>query len=81
MTSLGIYSIIGIIFSLIVTILWLVIGWRAMRAHENLSQSHFDLQRDIRRLSEALAAQEEKSKGQSTNLAAIDPSRLPRFKD
>ena len=26
-----------IIFSIIVTILWLIIGWRAMRAHENIS--------------------------------------------
>lgn len=26
-----------LLFTLVVTILWLIIGWRAMRAHENIS--------------------------------------------
>lgn len=43
------------IFSVVMAILWLVIGWRAMRAHERLaraaenfvSQQHLKLQREV----------------------------------
>ena len=33
-------SIVALCFSALTAILWLIIGWRAMRAHERLAQSH-----------------------------------------
>lgn len=32
-------AILAFLFGIFTTILWLVIGWRAMRAHEKLSDS------------------------------------------
>ncbi|NWK57052.1 hypothetical protein HW115_15625 [Verrucomicrobiaceae bacterium N1E253] len=39
MTTFSILTFIAGTFSLIVTILWLVIGWRAMRAHEKIAEN------------------------------------------
>jgi Zn finger protein HypA/HybF involved in hydrogenase expression len=36
---------IVILFGLVVTIVWLVIGWRAMKAHERIANSLEDLLR------------------------------------
>ena len=78
----GFLAFIGIIFSLAITVIWIIIGWRAMRAHEELSQSHAELRRDIRRLAETLSDRDAKeNKGQESSLAKVDPARMPRFKD
>lgn len=39
MAEAQIFIIIGALWTLVVTILWLVIGWRAMKAHERLAES------------------------------------------
>jgi hypothetical protein len=39
---------IGALWTLIITILWLRIGWRAMRAHERLSASLDEIRYAIR---------------------------------
>lgn len=41
-------SFIAILWTLVVTILWLSIGFRAMRAHERLAESVDEIQRSIR---------------------------------
>jgi hypothetical protein len=38
----------GVLWSLAVTVFWMVIGWRAMRAHELLARSHNELQNRMR---------------------------------
>jgi hypothetical protein len=35
-------------WGMIITILWLVIGWRAMKAHEKLADSQDEIRRAIR---------------------------------
>lgn len=36
---MGGLAVIAILWGLFVTIMWLVIGWRAMRAHERIADS------------------------------------------
>lgn len=81
--ELGLFAILAAIFSLALTILWVVIAWRAMRAHEALADHHQDLRQEVRRLANALDSFCEKNPGekQGTGLASVDPSKLPRFKD
>ncbi len=33
----GYLAIVAVLYSLVITILWLSIGWRAMRAHERIA--------------------------------------------
>ncbi len=33
----GYLAIVAMLYSLVITILWLSIGWRAMRAHERIA--------------------------------------------
>jgi uncharacterized membrane protein len=33
-------AVLALIFGIVTTILWLVIGWRAMRAHERVAEAH-----------------------------------------
>ena len=33
------FALLVVLFGLLTTLLWLVIGWRAMRAHERIAQS------------------------------------------
>lgn len=33
----GFLAIVAVLYSLVITILWLSIGWRAMRAHERIA--------------------------------------------
>ena len=40
--------VVGALWTLIVTILWLRIGWRAMRAHERLAASLDEIRYAIR---------------------------------
>ena len=37
------FAVLAIIFGIVTTILWLVIGWRAMRAHERVADAHVRL--------------------------------------
>ena len=45
--------VVAMLWGVAVTVLWLVIGWRAMRAHERIAAAVEDspglLQRDVRR--------------------------------
>jgi uncharacterized membrane protein len=41
------FAVLAVIFGIVTAILWLVIGWRAMRAHERVADAH-------ERLAEAL---------------------------
>lgn len=76
MAAVGILTVLSAIFGLAVAILWLVIGWRAMRAHEDLAQTHFELKREMRHLADTLAGHAEKTKASDP-----DPTKLPRLKD
>ena len=55
------FAILAGIFGLITTILWLVIGWRAMRAHESLAESTALLRREVAKLGTGLAQNAQKS--------------------
>jgi len=44
------FTIIAGIIGLITTILWLIIGWRAMKAHESLAESTALLHLEVSRL-------------------------------
>jgi uncharacterized membrane protein len=33
-------AVLAVIFGIVTTVLWLVIGWRAMRAHERVAEAH-----------------------------------------
>lgn len=57
------FAIIAGIFGLITTILWLVIGWRAMRAHESLAESTALLRSEVAKLGTSLAQNPPKSGG------------------
>ena len=57
------YTIIIGFFGLVTTVLWLVIGWRAMKAHEALSESVGLLQRDVGRLRADLSEDEKRKSG------------------
>lgn len=46
--------VIGILWGLFVTIFWMVVGWRAMRAHEKLSDHHMQIAKMATRTSEWL---------------------------
>ena len=45
MSTFGGFAILAMLWALFVTILWMVIGWRAMRAHERLAQAAEDMVR------------------------------------
>lgn len=57
------------LFGLITTIVWLVIGWRAMKAHEALAESVALIRRDVARLGDNLTPDDRKRAG------------LPKLKD
>jgi hypothetical protein len=38
-------------FAFLTSVLWLVIGWRAMRAHETLAESSLMIREELRRIS------------------------------
>ena len=48
---------IAAIWSLIVAIFWMVIGFRAMKAHENLAECHYELSRKVDKLANILKDQ------------------------
>ena len=33
-------AVIGVIWTLFISVFWLVIGWRAMKAHERCAEAH-----------------------------------------
>ena len=49
-------TILAGLFTLIVTILWLVIGWRAMKAHEDLATNAALIRKQLLELSKARAS-------------------------
>ena len=57
------YAIIAGVLGLVTTALWLVIGWRAMKAHEALSESVGLLQREVGRLRADLSTEEKRKAG------------------
>jgi hypothetical protein len=78
----GFLTFITFILGLAITILWIVIAWRAMRAHENLAQSHQDLHQELRKIALSLSTQEDKPQSwRSREIESVDPSKLPRFKE
>jgi hypothetical protein len=79
----GLFEVLAAVLSFALTILWVVIAWRAMRAHETLADHHQDLRQEVRRLANALDNLSEKNPAGKTgiSIAGIDPSKLPRFKD
>jgi len=42
------FATFAIIFGLVQMLFWLIVGWRAMRAHENIAASLDSLSRHIR---------------------------------
>jgi len=56
------------LFGLITTILWLVIGWRAMKAHEEIAESIRWLRSDVSKLADSLGQKDK-------------PSNLPKLRD
>ena len=39
-------------FGLVTTIIWLVIGWRAMKAHESLAESSERIRSELKKIAE-----------------------------
>lgn len=64
------------LLGLIITVLWLVIGWRAMRAHERLADGQDAIATELRRIS-----QPPSSAPQRTPLSEIDPKSFPKFSE
>ena len=48
MAEAQLFMFIAALWTLVVTILWLVIGWRAMKAHERLAESHDEIRHAVR---------------------------------
>ena len=44
-------AVLGVLWALAVTVFWMAVGWRAMRAHERLAES---VDRRLRHISQAL---------------------------
>lgn len=44
-TGMGFLAFVAIVWGLFVTIFWLVVAWRAMRAHERLASAAEELAR------------------------------------
>jgi uncharacterized membrane protein len=38
-TTGGLLAILGVLAAFVTTVFWLVIGWRAMRAHEKIAET------------------------------------------
>lgn len=67
-------AVLSSVFALVVTILWLVIGWRAMRAHENIADNISVLSRQVGKIADSRGA--ETFRGHS-----VDASKLPRIRE
>lgn len=61
-------------------LLWLIIGWRAIRAHESLAQSHSRVAEELRKLV-AIQTPGSVAPLQAAKLAGLDPKSLPKFKE
>ena len=68
------------IVGLAITILWLVIAWRAMRAHENLAQSHDALEQHLRKIASSLPAAPS-TPPPGKKISETDLSSLPKFSE
>lgn len=51
----GTMAVFGGIFVFVTGIIWLIVGWRAMRAHEEIAERLVSLQRDAREIAKFLA--------------------------
>lgn len=56
-------AVLAGIFGLITTIFWLVIGWRAMKAHEDIAESVSLLRREVSKFRDNLASEEKERNG------------------
>jgi hypothetical protein len=54
----GAFGAFAMIFAIVPMILWLVIGWRAMRAHEEIASSLDSLSRHLRLRDESLRGEQ-----------------------
>ncbi|MDF3056609.1 MAG: hypothetical protein K0R17_824 [Rariglobus sp.] len=71
-------AVLSALFTLVVTILWLVIGWRAMRAHERVADNLTTLSHHVRKIADS----KEAAPARASSLGqTIDPSKLPRIRD
>jgi hypothetical protein len=52
--QIPVFAIVTALFSLAVTLSWLVIGWRAMKAHETLAENAVHLREELRKIAVAL---------------------------
>lgn len=71
-------AVLSALFTLVVTILWLVIGWRAMRAHENIADNISVLSRQVGKIADSRGAE---SSEPASRRNAVDPSKLPRIRE
>lgn len=69
--------IIGFI-GFIVSILWLVIGWRAMKAHESLAESTASLTNQVRKIADS---HEPRISDIARGHKSVDFSKLPKIRD
>lgn len=65
-------------FGLVMSILWLVIGWRAMKAHESLADSVASLTNQVRKIAES---GESKIPDLGHAQKSVDLSKLPKIRD
>jgi len=74
------WSLFVVVFAIGVTVLWLVIGWRAMRAHEWLAESQASLAADVKKFVHAQVPPVS-SVLQAAKVSELDPKVLPKFRD
>lgn len=61
--------LIGALWTLVITILWLVTGWRAMKAHERLADSADEIRHAVRAYAKIAALYPWKTRGALQQLA------------
>ena len=44
-SSTGLMAFLGILIAIVTTVFWMVVGWRAMRAHERLADTVHEIGR------------------------------------
>lgn len=79
--NLSFLAIPASLVGFMITILWLVIGWRAMRAHESLALSQSSIETDLRRIAQSLSKEQALDSSPPKKIAEIDLSALPKFSE
>lgn len=72
------FTFLSALVALVVTILWLVIGWRAMRAHENIADSAAILANQARKIADS---NESQAVDLMVSRKSVDLSKLPKIRD